>query len=499
VVIVAPTTATPGPRSLNKREFLSGLQCHKQLWWRVHDARAGELIPDQNACAVMEAGRQVGILARDHVPGGQLISFRYQGTAGQVDATAAAMGRGAAALYEATFARDSIVVQVDILERGADGWTLIEVKSSLDVKEKHLADAAIQAHVLRRSGVGLRRVEIMHLNRECRFPDLSNLFVREDVTERVLSMEQEVGAEAEAQLLMLQGALPDKSIGDHCSIPERCPFWDRCWTSALPYDVRTIYRAGKKVKEWAAQGWRSIRDLPEDLPLSAVAARQVAAVRTGQMQVEAGLGSALAAFVGPLAFLDFETVSPAIPRWAGCWPHCPVPVQLSCHLEDGDGRHRHVEWLADGPGDPRLEFARFLVETCAGARAIVSYNAGFEAECLRRLADALPQLAPELTDVERRLVDLLPVVRDHVYHPSFDGSFSLKQVLPALVPEMRYDGMEVAEGRTASRELMQLLFAEPMDPQERNVIRESLLAYCKQDTWAMVRLLARLRELAIGG
>jgi uncharacterized protein DUF2779 len=343
------------------------------------------------------------------------------------------------------------------------------------------------------------RVEIMHLNRECRFPDLSNLFVREDVTERVLSMEQGVAAEAAAQLLMLQRALPDKSTGDHCSFPERCPFWDRCWTSALPYDVSTVYRAGKKVKEWTAQGWHSILDLPEDLPLSAVAARQVAAVRTGQMQVEAGLASALAAFVGPLAFLDFETVSPAIPRWAGCGPYCPVPVQLSCHLEDGAGRYRHVEWLADGPGDPRLEFTRFLVETCAGARTIVSYNAGFEAECLRRLADALPQLAPELTDVERRLVDLLPVVRDHIYHPSFGGSFSLKQVLPALVPDMRYDGMEVAEGRTASRELMQLLFGEPTDPQERSVIRESLLAYCKQDTWAMVRLLARLRELAIGG
>jgi hypothetical protein len=260
-----------------------------------------------------------------------------------------------------------------------------------------------------------------------------------------------------------------------------------------------VYRAGKKVKEWAAQGWRSILDLPPDLPLNPVAGRQVAALRTGQMQVESSLASALAIFVGPLAFLDFETVSPAVPRWPGCSPYSAVPVQLSCHLEDGAGRHRHLEWLADGPGDPRLEFTLFLVEACAGARTIVSYNAGFEAECLRHLAEALPHLAPELTDVERRLVDLLPVVRNHVYHPEFDGSFSLKQVLPALLSDMQYDGMEVAEGRAASRELAQLLFGEPMDPQERSVIRESLLAYCKQDTWAMVRLLQTLRSLAIGG
>jgi hypothetical protein len=495
---VAHPTATPGPRSLTKREFLAGVQCHKQLWWRVHDPEAGELIPDQNVRAVMQGGRQVGILARDYVPGGQLISFRHQATAGRVDATGAAMASGVAVLYDGTFARDGIVVQVDILERGSDGWTLIDVISSLDVKEKQLFDAAIQAHVLRRSGVGLRRVEIMHLNRECRFPDLSNLFLRENVTERVVALEHGIAAEARAQLSMLHGPLPEKSTGDHCSSPERCPFWDRCWTPSPPYDLSTMYRAGAKLKEWAAKGWRSIMDLPEDLPLNTVATRQVAAVRTGRLQVEADLASALAAFVGPLAFLDFETVSPAIPRWAGCGPYCPVPVQLSCHLEDGIG-HRHIEWLAEGPGDPRLEFTRFLVEACAGARTIVSYNAGFEADCLRRLAEALPQLAPELTDVERRLVDLLPVVRDHVYHPSFDGGFSLKQVLPALVPAMGYSGMEVAEGRAASRELVQLLFGEPMDPQERSVIRESLLAYCKQDTWAMVRLLQRLRELAIDG
>jgi hypothetical protein len=455
-------------------------------------------MPDQNARAVMLASRQVVNLARDYVPGGRLISFRHQATPERVEATGAAMASGTAPLYDGTFARDGIVVQVDILERGADGWTLIEVNSSLDVKEKQLADAAVQAHVLRRSGVGLRRVEIMHLNRDCRFPDLSNLFVRENITERVHVLEHGIAAEAAVQLSVLQGSLPDKSTGDHCSLPHRCPFWDRCWAPQTPHDIRTVYRAGRKLKDWEAQGWRSMLDLPQDVALNAVARRQVAAVRTGEMQIEPGLASALGVFIGPLAFLDFETVSPAVPRWAGCGPYFPVPVQLSCHLEDGGGRHRHVEWLADGPQDPRLEFTRFLVEACAGARTIVSYNAGFEAECLRRLAEVLPQLAPELIDVERRLVDLLPVVRDHVYHPSFEGSFSLKQVLPALVSDMQYDGMEVAEGRAASRELAQLLFGE-VDPQERSVIRESLLAYCKQDTWAMVRLLQRLRDLAIGG
>jgi predicted RecB family nuclease len=491
-------TATPGPRYLTKREFLAGLQCHKYLWWRVHERDAPELTPSPHSQAVMETGRQIGILARDYVPGGQLISFRHQATSVRADATGAAMAGGATALYQGTFARDGIVVQADILERNASGWTLVEVTSTVDVKEKQLADAAIQARVLRRSGVALRRIEIMHLNRECNFPDLSNLFVREDVTNRVAELEAGLEAEILGQLVMLEGPLPHKETGDHCSQPDRCPFWDRCWSEMVPHHVSTVYRAGLKSREWAEQGWQTIFDLPDDLPLGPVARRQVAAVKSSRIQVDSGLAAALEALVQPLAFLDFEAVAPAIPRWPGCGPYEAVPVQLSCHLEEESGQYRHLEWLANSPEDPRPALAQFLIECCAGARTIVAYNAAYEADCLRHLAKALPQWASELADIERRLVDLLPLVRDYVYHPGFQGSFSLKRVLPGLVPELRYEGMDIAEGRTASGELAELLFSGASDPQERSMVREALLAYCKQDTWAMVCLLRRLRELAIG-
>jgi uncharacterized protein DUF2779 len=494
---VTISTATPGPRHLTKREVLAGLQCHKQLWWRVHEPDAPELRPSSHSRTAMETGRQVGILARDYVPGGQLISFRHQTIPVRVDATAAAMAGGATALYQGTFARDGIVVQADILERHPSGWTLVEVTSTVEVKGRQIVDAAVQARVLRRSGVPLRRIEIMHLNRECSSPDLTSLFVREDVTQRVAELEAGIEAELRGQLAVLEGPLPYRETGDHCSHPDRCPFWDRCWPELAPQHVSTVYRAGLKAQEWVAQGWQTILDLPDDLPLGPVAARQVAAVKSGRIQVDSGLATALEALVQPLAFLDFEAVGPAVPRWPGCGPYEAVPVQLSCHLEDGPGQYRHLEWLADGPDDPRPGFAQFVIECCAGARHIVTYNAAYEADCLRHLARVLPRWSSELADIERRLVDLLPVVRDYVYHPEFEGSFSLKHVLPALVPELRYAGMDISEGRTASSELAGLLFSGATDPQERSMVREALLAYCKQDTWGMVCLLRRLRELAI--
>ena len=146
--------------------------------------------------------------------------------------------------------------------------------------------------------------------------------------------------------------------------------------------------------------------------------------------------------------------------------------------------------------DPRPQIAEFLVEACSSAGCVVAYGAGYEAACIRHLAQAVPRLAQELTELESRLVDLLPIVTSFVYHPGFGGSFSLKDVVPALVPEVRYRGMEISEGRTASNELMRLLFDSRLDLQECSVIREALLGYCKQDTWAMVRLFQRLEELA---
>jgi predicted RecB family nuclease len=481
---------------LTKNDFLAGVQCHKQLWWRVHDPFAMELVPDECARALIKTGREVGISAREHVPGGQLISFRHQATSARISATHAAMANGDEVVYDATFSSDGLVIRVDILERAGDGWTLISVKSSLDVKEKHITDAAVQAHVLRRSGIDLRRIEIMHLNRDCRHPDLSNLFVRESITAKVTELSTDFRAEAEAQLLMLRGTLPEKTTGEHCSTPGRCPFWDRCWAQRPDYHVSTMYRSGQKAREWEQKGWQTIADLPESIVLNPVARRQMSAVRAGRIQVESTLSSALEAFAGPLAFLDFETVAPAIPRWNGCAPFTAVPVQLSCHLEDADGGWRHVEWLAEGPGDPRPELARFLVENCGDGRSIVAYNSAFEADCIRGLAEAVPGLATELRDMEHRLIDLLTLVREHVYHPSFAGSFSLKQVLPALVPGQQYHGMRIAKGSTASYQLLALLFGDVMDAQERSIIREELLAYCKQDTWAMVQLLRRIRELA---
>ncbi len=130
------------------------------------------------------------------------------------------------------------------------------------------------------------------------------------------------------------------------------------------------------------------------------------------------------------------------------------------------------------------------------AKYIVTYSA-YEKTRIRELQAAIPDLAEPLAELESKLVDLLPVVRNHVYHPDFKGSFSLKYILSPLVPELTYDDLVIVDGRLASVEIARLLFvAHKIPEEERDRLRQDLLEYCERDTWATVKLLERLRELA---
>ncbi|MGA2383744.1 MAG: DUF2779 domain-containing protein [Gemmatimonadales bacterium] len=493
------------PHRLSKSRFTAGLQCLKLLWWRVHDPKAPELVPDFLLQATFERGHRVGAVARGYVPGGSLVNLPHYAADARVALTAEFLAQCAPAIYEASFVADDTFVAVDILERQGRAFSLVEVKSTTSVKDAHLPDAAIQAHVLRRAGLDVPRVEVMHLNRECRHPDLANLFARADVTERVEQLLPEIPDRIAEQLAALDGPLPEVPIGGHCDTPYECPFKNRCWPVRAEHHLGTLYRWGKRARELERQGYATIADLPDNLDLGEIPERQRRAVRAGRMIVEPWLGKALKIFdKQPLGFLDFETVGAAIPVWPGCRPYDAVPVQFSFFLDRGEGEREHYEWLAEGSADPRPALAERLVAACSSAKAIVAYNAGFERQCIRGLAEAVPVLSEPLLALEARLVDLLPVVRNHVYDLAFHGSFSLKSVLPALVPGLTYDDLAIADGDTASVLLERMLLGDGQGQGSGQLVlfaaapspvRADLLAYCKRDTWAMVKLLERLRGL----
>jgi hypothetical protein len=217
-------------------------------------------------------------------------------------------------------------------------------------------------------------------------------------------------------------------------------------------------------------------------------------MQTGQPWFSAELKTELESLRYPLYFMDFETVNPAIPRFSGMRPYDHLPIQWSVHVQRQPGSPtEHFDFLALDSGDPRTAFIASLCEALGEDNgSIVVYNEQFESQRLWELAGWLPAHTDRIRGIQRRLWDLLPVVRNHVYHPAFGGSFSLKAVLPALVPEMTYEGMEVPNGQAAGL-AWESMISNRVTDSERQAKRKALLEYCGQDTLALVKLLDALR------
>jgi hypothetical protein len=483
------------PHRLSKSRFVTGWQCHKLLWWTVHEPEAEELQPDIVLQDRFDQGRQVSLLARNEFPGGTLINLPFSQGDERVRATREAMKAGAPAIFEATFIEDDVFVAVDVLARNGRGWTLIEVKSSSRQKDEHLPDAAVQLHVLRRAGVDVRRVEIMHLNPDFRHPDQGELFARTDVTGLVEPLMEGIPQAILDQHRMLDEPLPDVDVGLQCWEPRQCPLFARCWPDQRDH-IRHLYWARKTdTVGRMKQGIHSITALPADTKLNDTQKRQVKAIAEDELIVEPQLAAALEALKGDrVGHLDFETIQRAVPVWRDQKPWEQTAVQFSYHEVRPDGSYAHDEYLAEGPDDPRAEIADRLIAATAQADRIVHFS-HFEKTRIRALAEQVPAREDELVAMVDKLVDLLPIVRNHVYHPEFKGSFSLKEILTPLVPDLTYSDLVIMDGLVASVEIARLLFFQHL-VKDRAKTRQDLLDYCKRDTWATVRLVDRLKELA---
>jgi predicted RecB family nuclease len=475
---------------LSKSRLLSGHRCIRKLWIEVHEP------PDDDGDLprAVRCGRTVGEVARLYYPGGQLI----EGDPGErLATTSAELQRGSRVLFEASFTHGGLFVSTDVLQRRRYGFVLTEVKAGTYVKDEYVLDVAVQMYVLRAAGVDVRRAEVMTLNRNCRHPDLTRLFVRHDVTAKARKLARtipDIAREVRRGLASrsLPVVTPERA---RCGLPYPCEFMDRCWDEQPEDHVSRLYRIGKRrLDGLLRRGIESINDVPETEQLGAVADRQRRAVQSGRIIVEGGLHAALSRFTEPFSHLDFETVSLPVPRWSGCRPYERLPVQFSLHRETRSGLW-HVEWIADGTGDPRPALAAALVHACRGRGTVFAYSASFERGCIDGLIAAVPALADELRAIRDRIEDLHPIVRDHVYHPAFGGRFSLKSVHPALTGRDMYCQMAISDGESAM-DAHETLMTGTISSSKRTRLRRALLRYCAADTRALVEIRRRLLRLA---
>ena len=490
-------------KPLSKSRVAAGLQCHKRLYLECYHYNEREK-PDPARLALMESGRDVGRVARGRYAGGvEIVQDHFHLDEAEAATKAAMKDPKVAAIYEAAISHDDIRIRVDVLARSGRGaWDLIEVKSSGGVKDEHLPDLAVQLMVAEGAGIPISRAGILHINKQYVWPggpyDLEALFQFQDLTPESRGARDELRREIEAMRAPLWNMEPpDVPIGSQCDAPYRCPFYPSCHTEpASEHPIESLPRLTARLRRsFEEAGIEDIREIPEDFDgLSALQRRVRACVLAQAHYVSPELREVLATARFPIHFLDFETCNPALPVIPGTRPFQQTPFQWSDHVLEKNGDLRHREYLHVDRTDPREKLAASLLESLGEEGSIVVYS-DFEERMIRELADALPAMSKRLLALlESRILDLHKVIHTHYYHPGFQGSFSIKQVLPVVVPALSYDGLEIREGSQAALAFIDM--TDPGQPREtRERLREGLLKYCHRDTEAMVRLYQTLREI----
>lgn len=474
---------------LSKSRILSHRQCPKRLW--LHVNRPELAVDAPGVAARLAAGRVVGEVARGFYPDGILIAT---GDLQQALAdTAQALAEKRRPIFEAAFAADGVLIRVDVLRPVAGGYTLLEVKSSSEIKPHYLEDAAIQLWVAECAGLPVKHVKIVHIDTGFIYPgndDYEGLFAHVNISKDVRALGKEVPKWVKAARKTLAGKEPNIEPGDRCGDPYSCPFLGYCSPEAedcFPPEILP-HKDGKALAvRLRAEGYEDLRKVPKKYLTTPKHLRIWRATRNGKAELAPEAGEELKALGFPRYYLDFETMQFAIPIWAGTRPYRQIPFQWSCHIERKNGKIGHKAFLAEGKSDPRRTFAESLIETLKTNGPVLVYSAGFEGGRLHELAGEYPDLAPALNAIRNRFVDLLVIAREHYYHRDIRGSWSLKAVLPTIAPELAYDDLAIADGTMAQAAFAELLHPNT-SPARGRKLRQDLLAYCERDTWALVRI-----------
>lgn len=483
---------------LSKSKYCQGVQCEKMLW--LNEYKSDKAVKDSND-SVLENGRKVGELAKGLFR--EYIDIPYDSL--RIQKTQEALKDKPNIITEASFSHENNFCSVDILKNDADGVEIYEVKSSTEIKDIYLDDIAYQYYVLTHAGLNVKKACIVYVNNEYVRNgelELDKLFNSEDLTDLVLEKLDEIknNINSFTETCSLEKE-PVGDIGKYCFDPYPCSFWDYC-TRDLPkpnvFDVSGMFKSKKFEKYY--EGKITFEDL-EGEKLNPKFLEQIDFElhnREDKINKKA-IEDILDFLVYPLYFIDYETCQYAIPEYDKTKPYQQIPFQYSLHIIPEEGAPiEHKEYLADVNDDDLIRtFALSMIEDMPEYGSVIVYNKAFEATRNKEIGEMYPDLKSEMERINNNMVDLMVPFRNRDYYTKeMKGSYSIKYVLPALYPnnpDLNYLNLDlVHNGGEASAAFLGL---KDKSPEEQVKIRESLLRYCELDTYAMVKIWEKFREV----
>lgn len=481
---------------ITKRDIILAAHCPRLAWLSKRSKPTLTIAETER----MRMGARLGELAREIFPDGQLMPFGAEG----VEMTREAIASGAELLFEPSFQVGNLHARVDVLHRLDSGWRLIEFKSSKEPKEEHFADVFFQVQVLKAAGLDIDDVCLGLVNGNYVYDgvqlDGRELFRIVSVSSEAAAWMTQVADWTELTKAALSAEQkPDAVRERKCYKPSKCVFFDDCHPDAPRPSIYLLPHLNKaKEAKLIEFGIQTVGEIEDESLLSESQARYWRAVRSGEIQIQAGLHKALDKVHFPAVFLDFEATLPAIPVFPNTRPFETVAFQWSAHVlhhsDDKPDQWEHFEFLSDGKEDPRSRFCETLEPILRLAASVVHYSP-YESTQLRDMdAKGIPHAAECYALMEEKKVDLEAIIKNYVTHPDFEGKTSIKKVLPVLVPELGYGDLVIQGGDAAQFAFLRIADQE-CPAEEREEIAENLLAYCKRDTEAMIFLYQVLRRL----
>lgn len=490
---------------LSKSDFLKYQTCPQYLWlWKNNK----EVVPQDNPEDIehrIEQGNIVESYARQLFPDGVLAEGKFAEAKINTDRL---IKEGKETIFQATvITDDNLLAMADILQKTKEGkWIIYEVKSSttddnLKVKKEHILDTSFQKAAFIRAGFDIDHVEVIYLDKEyVKHGKIrpEELFIKINIDEKVNEILEDVQLQLGDALEFIHKEDEPKTC--NCRLKTRsqhCPTFNYFNPDIPEYSVFNLTRVNnKKLGMLVDMEILHIHEIPDDFKLTEKQQNQVTCAKMQQPLIfPKEIKDELQKLKFPLYFLDYETLSTAIPIFEGTHPYQQVCFQYSLHIQnEPEGELIHTEFLAKKEDTHPIQSLLEQMSTEIGPTgSVIVWNQSFEMSRNKEMAKMYPKYADFLNGVNARVYDLMEIFSKQLHvHPDFLGKTSIKYVLPVLVPELSYKSLEIQNGAIACLRWYEMISREDYNEEDRDKIYNNLLKYCELDTLAMYKIYEHL-------
>jgi len=492
--------------TLSKTDYILYRECPKNAWMKIHKPDvyyASELSEFEKH--IIETGNDVELVARQLFPSAILIEGRDERARLE---TLDHISKKDQTIFQPIFMKDGFLAAVDVLKYDPenDGYKIYEIKATNEVDEKvHLYDLAFQVVLLRKCGIKITVINLLHLNKEYVRSgelDIIKLFSIDDVGEKVEDMLAVVSDEMNIALEYLSSE--KEPNGPCCCIykgrSSHCSTFKHNNPHVPEYSVHDLNRIGsskKKLIELIDGNVFHMHEADGRIVFSEGQQNQIDAHINDSVLIKKDMiAEEFSKLEYPLYFLDYETFPSAVPLFDGYSSYDQVPFQYSLQvLETPDAEPKSFEFIHTESGDPCPVLVKSLRSHIGPKGSVIVWYKPFEKTRNTEMGMRLPECKVFFEEINKRIFDLMEIFSKQYYvHKDFKGSSSIKKVLPVLVPELSYKELLIKEGGTASQAWKKIVDGKYSKEEAKELIN-ALKIYCNLDTYAMYAIFKRLVDI----